>query len=187
MPTKNKFSNLPTLETERLLLRDLTLEDAEDLFEYASDPDVSRYNIWSVHKSLEDSKRFLSTVMEQYKNHELADWGIIHKADKKLIGTCGLASWIQDQRRAEIGYVLSKKYWGKGYMLEAVHPVIAFGFQMMKLNRIEGRCILLNTASARVMEKVGMKFEGVLRQHLFTKGSFYDVKMYSILKEEWAA
>lgn len=71
-------------------------------------------------------------------------------------------------------------------MPEAVHPLIAFGFQMMKLNRIEGRCILANTASARVMEKVGMKFEGVLRQHLFTKGSFYDVKMYSILKEEAA-
>lgn len=77
MPTKNKFSNLPILETERLLLQELTLENAEDLFEYASDPDVSKYNIWSVHKSLEDSKRFLSTVMEQYKNHELADWGII--------------------------------------------------------------------------------------------------------------
>lgn len=187
MTIKNTLDNLPILETERLLLRSLSLDDAEDLFEYASDPDVSRYNTWTVHKSLDDSKRFLNAIVERYKNHELAGWGIVHKTDKKLIGTCGLSSWIQDQRRAEIGYALSRKYWGKGYMPEAVRPVIAFGFRMMKLNRIEGKCIILNTASARVMEKVGMKFEGVLRQHLFTKGSFYDVKMYSILREEWVA
>ena len=185
MTIKNTFGNLLILETERLLLRSLSLDDVEDLFEYASDPEVSKYNSWTVHKSLDDSKRFLNTVVERYKNHELADWGIVHKADKKLIGTCGLSSWIQDQRRAEIGYALSRKYWGKGYMPEAVRPVIAFGFRMMKLYRIEGRCIISNTASARVMEKVRMKFEGLLRQHLFTKGSFYDIKMYSILREEW--
>lgn len=185
MTINNKSSNLPILETERLLLRCLNLNDAEDLFEYASDPEVSKYNTWTVHQSLADTKHFLNTVVERYQNYELADWGIVHKADKKLIGTCGLANWIQDQRRAEIGYALSRKYWGQGYMPEAVHSVIAFGFRMMKLNRVEGRCTISNTASARVMEKVGMKFEGVLRQHLFAKGSFYDVKMYSILKEEW--
>lgn len=179
------ISNLPALETDRLLLRGLSLDDAEDIFEYASDPDVSRYNTWSVHESIEDSKRFLDAVMEEYENHELASWGIFHKADKKLIGTCGIANWLPDQHRAEIGYALSRKYWGKGYMPEAVRSVIAFGFRMMKLNRIEGRCIIPNTASARVMEKVGMKFEGVLRQQLFSKGSFHDVKMYSILREEW--
>lgn len=179
------FGNLPVLETNRLLLRELSLDDAADLFQYASDPAVPRYSTWSVHESIEDSKRFLNAAIKQYKNHQLACWGIVHKADKKLIGTCGFGNWIADQARAELGYALSRKYWGKGYMPEAVRPVITFGFRMMKLNRIEGRCIIPNTASARVMEKVGMKFEGVLRQHLFAKGSFQDVKMYSILREEW--
>lgn len=185
MTIEHKFSHLPVLETDRLLLRNLSLDDVEDIFEYASDPEVSRYNSWSVHKSIEDSKWFLNEVIEEYKNHELASWGIVHKEALKVIGTCGFANWIPDQRRAEIGYALSRKYWGKGYMPEAVRSVIAFGFRMMKLNRIEGRSIILNPASARVMEKVGMKSEGVLRQHLFAKGSFHDVKMYSILREEW--
>lgn len=185
--TEAKFNNLPILNTDRLLLRTLRWGDAADIYEYASDPAVPKYNTWSVHESIEDTKRFLKAVMDCYKNHQLASWGILHKADNKIIGTCGLANWIPDQARAEIGYALSRKYWGQGYMPEAVCPVITFGFRMMKLNRIEGRCIIPNTASARVMEKVGMKFEGVLRQHLFVKGSFHDVKMYSILKEEWTA
>lgn len=185
MKIEPAFNYLPVLETDRLLLRNLTMDDAEDIFDYACDPAVPMYNIWSVHQSIEDSQRFLDATIEQYKNYQLASWGIVHKADKKVIGTCGLEDWIREQARAEIGYALSRKYWGKGYMPEAVCAVIRFGFRMMNLNRIEGRCTIPNTASARVMEKVGMKFEGVLRQHLLAKGCFHDVKMYSILKEEW--
>jgi len=185
MTIEQVFGYLPVLETNRLLLRELSLNDAADLFEYASDPDVMRYDTWSVHNSIEDSKCYLKAVIEQYKNHELASWGIVHKIDKKLIGTCGFNNWIADQARAELGYALSRKYWGNGYMPEAVRSVIVFGFRMMKLNRIEARCKIPNTASCRVMEKVGMKFEGILRQNLFAKGSFHDMKMYSILREEW--
>lgn len=185
MHIKQEFNFLPVLETERLLLRTLKLDDAQDLFEYASHPDVPRYNTWSVHTSIEDSKRYLHSVISQYQHHQLAAWGIVHKANNKLIGTCSLASWIPAQARAELGYALSKTYWGNGYMPEAVRPVLGFGFRMMQLNRIEARCITANLASARVMEKVGMKFEGILRQHLFVKGSFHDLKIYSILKQEW--
>lgn len=185
MRPEHEFSHLPILETERLLLRNLKLDDAADLFEYASHPDVPKYNTWSVHKSIEDSKQYLHSIIAQYNNHELAAWGIVHKADNKLIGTCSLASWVPSQARAELGYALSKTYWGNGYMPEAVRPVLNFGFRMMQLNRIEAKCITANLASARVMEKVGMKFEGILRQHLFLKGSFHDLKVYSILKQEW--
>ncbi|MCK4449432.1 MAG: GNAT family N-acetyltransferase [Anaerolineae bacterium] len=185
MEIEDIFDDLSVLETERLLLRKMILSDAEDLFEYASDPEVAKYTTWQAHESIEDTKCFLNSVMDQHKNRHVAPWGVIHKGDKKLIGTCGFVYWDLHNSRAEIAYALSRKYWRKGYMTEAVREVTTFGFRTMELNRIEARCKTENIASARVMEKAGMKFEGILRQHMFAKGTYHDLKIYSILKEEW--
>ncbi len=179
------LANLPTIETDRLLLRKMTFSDAGDIFEYASDPQVSEYTLWSTHSSIEDSKFFLKTIVKMYKRRELVDWGIVHKAEKKFIGTCGFVEWSITHSRAEIGYALSRKYWGEGYMSEAVSAVIDFGFREMLLNKIEARCEINNIASARVMEKVGMQLEGILRQQLFVKGRYWDLKTYSILREDF--
>jgi ribosomal-protein-alanine N-acetyltransferase len=179
------LAHLPTIETERLLLRKITLSDASDMFEYASNPEVSEYTMWSTHTSIEDTKYFLQSLTKMYKRRELVDWGIVHKAEKKFIGTCGFVEWSMTHSRAEIGYALSRRYWGEGYMSEAVNAVIEFGFREMLLNRIMARCEVNNIASARVMEKVGMQLEGILRQHLFVKGRYWDLKIYSILREEF--
>lgn len=179
------LAHLPTIETERLLLRKITLNDANDMFEYASNPEVSQYTMWSTHTSIEDTKYFLQSLTKMYKRRELVDWGIVHKAEKKFIGTCGFVEWSMTHSRAEIGYALSRRYWGEGYMSEAVNAVIEFGFREMSLNRIMGRCEVHNIASARVMEKVGMQREGILRQHLFVKDRYWDLKIYSILREEF--
>ena len=87
--------------------------------------------------------------------------------------------------RAELYYVLAQNYWGRGYMTEAVEAVLGFGFGVMHLNRIDGVCWVENTASARVLEKVGMQFEGILRQFIFVKGAFRDLRWYSILHNEY--
>ncbi|MEG4113063.1 MULTISPECIES: GNAT family protein [unclassified Microcoleus] len=179
------LAHLPTIETERLLLRKITLNDASDMFEYACNPEVSKYTMWSTHTSIEDTKYFLKSITKMYKRRELVDWGIVHKADKKFIGTCGFVEWSMTHSRAEIGYALSRNYWGEGYMSEAVNAVIEFGFREMLLNRILARCEVSNIASARVMEKVGMKLEGILRQHIFVKDRYWDLKLYSILREEF--
>lgn len=179
------LAHLPSIETERLLLRKITLNDASDMFEYASNPEVSQYTMWSTHTSIEDTKYFLQSLTKMYKRRELVDWGIVHKAEKKFIGTCGFVEWSMTHSRAEIGYALSRRYWGEGYMSEAVNAVIEFGFREMSLNRIMGRCEVNNIASARVMEKVGMQMEGILRQHLFVKDRYWDLKIYSILREEF--
>jgi [ribosomal protein S5]-alanine N-acetyltransferase len=179
------LANLPTIETERLLLRKITLNDASDMFEYASNPEVSEYTMWSTHTSIEDTKYFLKSLTKMYKRRELVDWGIVHKAEKKFIGTCGFVEWSMTHSRAEIGYALSARYWREGYMSEAVNAIIEFGFREMLLNRIVGRCEVNNIASARVMEKVGMQLEGILRQQLFVKGRYWDLKIYSILREEF--
>jgi len=151
------LKNLPTLETDRLILRKIILGDAEAVFDYTSDPEVTRYVIWDTHRTIEDSETFLRSVAERYEN-----------------------------ARAEMGYVLSRQYWGQGLMPEAVRAMIAFGFEKMGLNRLEAHCITENTASARVMEKAGMLYEGTLRQREFIKGAYRDTKIYSILKSEFS-
>lgn len=181
------LSNLPTIETERLLLRKITLNDANDMFEYGSDPHVSEYTTWSTHTSIEDTKYFIKSLLKMYKKRELVDWGIVHKAEKKIIGTCGYVEWSMTHSRAEMGYALSRKYWNQGYMSEAVNAMMEFGFREMHLNRIQAKCQVNNIASARVMEKVGMQLEGILRQQLFVKDEYWDLKIYSILRDDFFA
>ncbi len=187
MNIEDIFGNLPTLETDRLLLRKVKLEDAQDLFEFASDPEVTRFTTWTTHQSLQDSEDFLRSVLDKYARQTLADWGVVHKADAKLIGSCGFNTWLPPHTRAEVGYALSKQYWGRGLMTEAVQAAIDFGFRTMQLNRIQAVCNVENIASARVMEKVGMTYEGTLREYTFSKGHYSNLKMYSILRKEWDA
>lgn len=186
MPNDNPFRNLPDLETERLLLRRLRPDDAPDMFKYASDPQVALYTTWEAHQSVEDSAAFIAAIMEGYGTDKPGSWtwGIVLKESNKLIGT--LALWGAPQHaRAEVGYAIGRPYWGRGLVAEAVIALLKLGFGQLGLNRIEARCMPQNVASARVMEKAGMSFEGVLREQMLVKGRFDDLKMYSILRREY--
>jgi len=176
----------PILETSRLILKKISSEDAEDMFEYASDPEVTKYlSSWEYHKNIEDSLKFINLLLSRYEKGNPSDWGVYLKENGKLIGTCGFSFIDEKNMVGEVGYVLGRKYWNKGIMTEAVRKVIEFGFEKLNLNRIQARCKVENIASERVMQKVGMKFEGVLREAVFAKGRFWDMKMYSILKREY--
>lgn len=181
----NVFKDLQTLETHRLLLRKLTMRDANDVFEYASMPEVSKHVTWDYHRTLADSMGFLKSVIMQYENGVPSSWGIVHKENNKLIGTGGYHNWNTEDRRAEVGYAISSHYWNKGLMTESLKVMLKFGFEVMALNRIEARCKIENSASERVMQKCGMKYEGTLRQQMFVKGVYHDLKLYSILKQEF--
>jgi ribosomal-protein-alanine N-acetyltransferase len=181
---KDVFDDLPFLETDRLVLRRLEADDLEAVFEYASDPKVAQYTSWPAHATIDDSSDFLNYVLERYAKGEVAPWGVVREG--KVVGTCGFLDWYVHSSRAEIGYALSSKYWGQGLMTEAVGKVIGFGFRTMALNRIQGRCEVENIASIRVMEKAGMRREGVLRQHEYSEGRYLDIVMYSILRREWS-
>jgi ribosomal-protein-alanine N-acetyltransferase len=180
---KDVFGDLPILETDRLVLRRLEADDLEDIFEYASDREVAKHTSWPAHTTIEDSREFINYVLELYKNGEVAPWGVV--CEGKVVGTCGFLYWNLHSSWAEIGYALASKYWGRGLMTEAVWEIISFGFQKMKLNRIQGRCEVENIASVRVMEKAGMKMEGVLREHEYSNGRYLDMIVYSILRSEW--
>lgn len=187
MNVEDVFCSLPTITTERLILRKMTMNDAAELFEYASDPEVTRQVLWDSHRGIEDARSYLLLMTTKYERHDVAEWGIVHKQDSKFIGTCGFIWWDPSNYRAEIGYALSRAYWNRGLMTEAVREIISFGFEKMRLNRIEARCMLGNAASERVLQKTGMKFEGIMRKQAFAKGIFHDLRMYSIIKEEYSA
>lgn len=179
------FSDLPELKTERLLLRKIFLSDAENIFEYARVPVVSKYLSWRPHVSIENSKEFICALIQNYIDGAPASWGIEIDAEKKLIGTIGFLYWDEENQRAEVGFALSDKYWNKGIMTEALWKILSFGFTRMNLNRIEARTFIENNASQRVLEKTGMVYEGTLREHALIKGCFKDLKLYSILKKEF--
>jgi [ribosomal protein S5]-alanine N-acetyltransferase len=175
----------PRLETERLVLRKMTLGDAAAVFAYASDPEVTRYVLWETHRSVEDSRAFLELTERKYEGGGEPDWGMVYKGDGRFVGTCGFVGWSREHARAEMGYVLNRRYRGRGLVPEAVRAMIAFGFEKMDLNRVEARCVAENIASARVMEKAGMTYEGTLRQREFLKGAYRDMKLYAILRGEY--
>ncbi len=180
------FESLPVIETARLTLRRVEEGDYKDIFEYAADPETAKYTSWEAHKNIQDSKNLVQFIIKRYRENKPANWAVILKENRKMIGTCGFISQFPANKRAEIGFVFRKDCCGKGYATEAVKAVLDFGFSTAGYNRIEACCDAENKASARVLEKCGMKSEGILRQYVFSNGGYHDVKNYSILKEEYS-
>jgi [ribosomal protein S5]-alanine N-acetyltransferase len=179
------YGDLPALEPERLVLRKITPNDLDDMFSYCSNDEVAKYVTWNTHKTPEDTMGFIDFVLNQYENGKIAPWGMEDKETGKLVGTIDFVSWQPHHKTAEIGYVISPEHWGKGFTPEAAKALITFGFEKMELVRIQARCFVDNHPSQRVMEKVGMSFEGIIRKGMFVKGQHWDLKMYSILREEF--
>lgn len=181
------FGALPSLETPRLVLRPLSRDDAADVFEYARDDEVSRTTTWEAHRTIEDTHRFLDSVLGGMERGEVAPWALELKADGHVVGTCGFGWWRPQHARAELGYALARRCWNLGLMTEAAAEAIRFGFEHMRLHRLEAQCLPDNIGSARVMEKNGMRCEGILRGSMFAKGAYRDRKIYAILRPEWDA
>ncbi len=179
------FSDLPVFITERLILRKIAPEDLYDMYEYACEPEVSRFLLWSPHLNIAETRGHIEYLQKQYRKSSCTDWGVALKSNNKLIGTCGFASMDLHNNKAEIGYVLSHRYRGQGYMREAVSTVIDIGFKRLSLNRIEARILEGNHQSERLAESVGMKKEGTLRNALLIKGVYKTFSYYAITKEDY--
>ncbi len=178
------FSHLPTIETHRLILRPLRMQDAADLYAYARDPEVSRHVLWDTHKTLRDSRQFLKAAIRQYRRGLPGSFAITLKPSGRMIGTIGFM-WVNiDHKSAEVGYSLNRDFWNQGLMTEALRAVIAFGFDELCLNRIEAQHETDNPASGRVMIHTGMQYEGTMRQRLMNKGRYVDVRQYAILRSD---
>jgi [ribosomal protein S5]-alanine N-acetyltransferase len=185
MQLEDYFQPFPVLETNRTHLRMITDEDAEDMFNYCKNPEVSRYTVWDTHQSIEDTKQFIAFVKHRYESQRVGPWGVVDQAAGRMIGSCSFVNWDNRNRRAELGYVISHDYWNMGYMTEVIQRIIEFGFMEAGLIRIEARCHPDNRGSARVMEKCGMQYEGLLRRNIWAKGDYQDVKLYAIIRDDY--
>lgn len=179
------FSNMPTLKTERLSLRAMHPIDAEDMFDYASREDVTRYLLWKPHKDISYTKDYLHYIQSRYALGDFYDWAIIEREGRRMIGTCGFAKIDAENHRAELGYVINPDFHGRGYAHEAAARVLEFGFSVLGLNRIEARFMQGNDASLRVMERLGMSFEGYHRDAIFVKGEYKTVGVSAITRRDF--
>lgn len=181
------FSNMPELETPRLLLRRMKVADSADMYDYAHRPEVTRYLLWRPHADITYTRRYLEYLGGRYRIGAHYEWAVVHKDTGRMIGTCGFARVDTANNCAELGYVLHPDFHGKGLMTEAAERVLQFGFQVLGLNRIEARYMWGNDASRRVMDRLGMLYEGVQRAAMLVKGSYRDIATCSILAKDYRA
>lgn len=179
------FKDPPILETPRLVLRKMQKRDSHDMYEYACRRDVTAYLLWEPHESEFYTYRYLSYIQSRYRAGDFYDWAVAERETDKMIGTCGFTRLNTDANSAEIGYVLNPAYWGRGLAPEAVSEVLRFGFSELRLNRIEARYMVGNDRSRRVMEKVGMTFEGVARESMLVRGRYVSVGTCAVLRREF--
>ncbi|WML49938.1 GNAT family protein [Neobacillus sp. PS3-34] len=181
-----KFENFPMLETNRLILRKMNLDDASSVFQNLSNPLVTKDMGESPFTSIEQAENLITFMNNLYEENIAFRWGIIRKEDNVLIGTCGYNGWeTMRGSRGEIAYDLGVDYWRQGYMVEAMHEMIDFGFNTMGLHRIEAFTNLDATPSMSILKKMGFNEDGVLRGYAFFNGEYWDQRCFSLLKNEW--
>jgi [ribosomal protein S5]-alanine N-acetyltransferase len=176
------------IETERLLLREFRAEDESDMHAYASDPEVVRLMIWGPN-TREQTRTFLQTALKAQEQWPRASVGLAIelRSERRMIGAIELRTRDEANRTADIGYGLTRNYWGCGYMPEAVRAILDAAFRQLGFHRVWATCDPLNRASYRVMEKVGMRREAHFRKDAMKKGEWRDSYLYAILAEEWLA
>ncbi len=179
------FSAMPTLRTERLILRPMKESDANDMFDYAQREDVTTYLLWSPHQSLSYTRDYLKYIESRYKAGDFYDWAVIEQSSGKMIGTCGFTRIDTPNNVGEIGYVLNPDYHRMGYGTEAASEALRFGFDVIGLHRIEAKFMLGNEASRHVMDKLGMTFEGFRRESMLVKGKYRTIGICAVLSEEY--
>ncbi len=175
----------PELETNRLVLRNITKDDANSILKYLSDEEVMKYYGLEPFQTIEDAWSEISWYQSIKANQTGIRWGITLKEQGKVIGSCGFHNIVSQHFRTEIGFELSKEYWGQGIAAEAVDAIIRHGFEQMEFQRIEALIELPNIPSQKLVEKKAFKREGLLRKYEYTCGKFDDLYMYALLKEDF--
>ncbi|WP_102274144.1 GNAT family N-acetyltransferase [Cytobacillus massiliigabonensis] len=184
MGIETAFLEFPLLETDRLLLREIYLYDAPNMFSYFSKDEVTKYYDLESFTSEKEAEDLIRRFQQRYSERKQIRWAItLRDNSDQLIGTCGFHAIEEEHYKAEIGYELHPDFWGQGIMTEVIEAVIQYGFKSMQLNRIEAFYDPRNGSSGRVLEKNGFEFEGILKKRYFEKGKFVDAAVSAILNE----
>lgn len=175
---------MPIITTQRLILRNICEDDADDIFAYSSSPNVGPNAGWKPHESREETLEIMKAIFLSHPNI----FGIVLAENVRLIGSIGL---INDPKRQNehtmmLGYALSEQYWGKGIMTEAVNAVLQYGFDQLKLDLISAYCYPFNLRSKHVLTKCGFSYEGTLKQaEQIYDGRIFDNECYALTAEDY--
>ena len=174
------------IETDRLILRPFKINDAQRVYELLADGEIGKHIGYLPDPyNLDDAQTWLSSHEEQIKNKTGLPFAMTDKQTGDIIGSISLSSISKEHRHAELGYWLAKAYWNNGFTTEAARALLDYAFENYDLLRIHAHHIATNTASKRVLEKLGMIEEGLLRQHINHRGKQSDIIIRAILKHEW--
>lgn len=178
------WDEFPILETDRLFLRDIRLSDKQRLYEIWGNPLVNQYTDFPGLDDPEMVHTFIKMARERFNSKNGIRWGIILKENDLLIGTIGFNRWItQFGNFAVLGYDLDSAYWRNGYSYEAGRAVIEYGYNIMKLHRIEADIDTDNIASKKLLEKLEFELEGIHRDRFYWGGKYQTAAMYAKLSE----
>ncbi|MGG3943664.1 GNAT family N-acetyltransferase [Peribacillus psychrosaccharolyticus] len=168
------------MESERILLRPISLNDAEDMYEYTSDEETTRF-IYEQHKDLDQTKNLIANY---FVKEPIGKYAVVLKESNKMIGAIEFRvhEW---NKSGELGFTLNRHFGGKGYMTEAGKLILGLAFNVLGLERVFSEHEVKNSASGKVLIRLGMKCEGILRKNQMIKGVLVDSAYYSILKEEY--
>lgn len=176
------------IRTDRLELRDFTIDDLDDVHRYASDPKVTNFLSWGPNTRVQTrqfiTQAVLDTVSVPRPHYELA---IVDSGEGAVVGSCGLICRSTEDACFEVGYCLARRVWGRGYATEVVGVLVGFGFEKLGAHRIFGQVVYENPASRRVLEKLGFRQEGRLRRSTRKFGRWRDVLIYAVLEDEWSS
>lgn len=177
-----------TLETDRLILRRFTADDAEPAFKnWTSSDAVTKFLRWPTYRDISAMREYINFQLENYKKIDTYDWAIVLKELGEPIGSMGAVAFNEKAQSVEIGYCIGEKWWRRGYTSEALAAVIKFFFEKVGVNRVYSEHDPRNPNSGKVMEKCGMKYEGTLRQADWNNSGICDTRIYGILEEEYNA
>lgn len=176
---------LPTINAQRISLRWLTNADVADLFEIFSNAEAMQYWSSPPYKTASQAQQLLDHIHESFAKKDLFQWGIEHHQDRRIIGTCTLLNICASSRRAEIGYMLSRRYWRQGYMQEMLTTLINYCFNELNLNRLEADVDPRNSASMGLLEKLGFQKEGYMRERWIFEHDIQDTVFYGLLRRDW--
>lgn len=179
------FSPFPILQTKNLILRQIHLDDAKEVFEIRSNPKTMKFIPRPLAETIEDAQKFITECNAGIEKNDYINWAIAQKDDNKLIGMIGFFRMQPENFRGEIGYILNPNFHGKGIMKEASDEAIKFGFEKMNFHSIEAVIDPNNVASEKLLQKLNFKKEAHFKENFFYNDEFLDTVIYSLLKTKF--
>lgn len=180
-----RYAEFQELNTARLCLRKIGMDDLADYYRFTGDPEVTKYMHFQTHRDLSEAAASIEKWAARYATGRSYHWGIVLQETGQLMGMIDLLRFDEENSTCQFAYMLGKEFWGRGYMTEALRAVVDFGFSRLKLQRIEADYMAENGGSGAVMRKAGLTCLGMTPGKIEKNGIRHDAVSYAITRQEW--